>query len=147
VNLYAESSAVLSWLLGEPAGESVLGLLERADIVVTSELTLVECDRALIRARSMGALSEAERMDRRAALNNAAAGWHILTLATEILDRAREPFPGKLLRTLDALHIASLLAARAGVPGLALLTFHHGLGAVARQLGFACVPGALPIGG
>jgi len=49
MNLYAETSAVLSWLLGEPDGEAVRGALMSADEVLVSELTLLECHRAFVR--------------------------------------------------------------------------------------------------
>ncbi len=55
--VYAESSAVFSWLLGEPAGPVVRRTLEAAEFVVASDLTLVECDRAFHRARSLGELA------------------------------------------------------------------------------------------
>lgn len=41
MRVYAESSAVLAWLLGEEAGEEVRGLLARAEDVFTSVLTPV----------------------------------------------------------------------------------------------------------
>ena len=50
MNLYAESSAVLAWLLGEDAGAEVKEILTRAETVVASDLTVIECDRVLIRA-------------------------------------------------------------------------------------------------
>lgn len=58
--LYAESSAVLAWLLGEEMGEPVRQLLAAAEGVVTSELTLLECDRVLHRSvagSAMGCLA------------------------------------------------------------------------------------------
>ena len=69
MNLYAESSAVLAWLLGEDAGAEVRDILSRADAVVASDLTLIECDRVLIRATTLGDLSEADAADRRAYLS------------------------------------------------------------------------------
>ncbi|MEP7010138.1 MAG: hypothetical protein ABJC13_07430 [Acidobacteriota bacterium] len=42
--VYAESSAVLSWLFGEPRGSEVRSILESAEFVVTSDLTLIEVD-------------------------------------------------------------------------------------------------------
>ena len=54
-------------------------------------------------------LTEAEAADRRAHLIAAAAHWHVLRIAAEIVDRARQPFPGDPIRTLDAIHLASLL--------------------------------------
>src|SRR5437764_816779 len=60
MNLYAESSAVLSWIFREAPAPHLKELLDRADLVVASDLTLVECERALVRAQAMKALSEAE---------------------------------------------------------------------------------------
>jgi hypothetical protein len=60
--LYAESSAVLAWLLGEPRSSEVAGALKDSAGVIASDLTLVECERVLIRAWSTGLLSESERI-------------------------------------------------------------------------------------
>ena len=61
MTLYAESSAVLAWLLGERAGHRVRELLRRADLVVASDLVLIECDRVLIRAVTLGDISGGSR--------------------------------------------------------------------------------------
>jgi uncharacterized protein with PIN domain len=45
VRLYAESSAVLAWLLGEESASRLRALLAEAEIVVASDLTLIECAR------------------------------------------------------------------------------------------------------
>ena len=122
MSLYAESSAVLAWLLGEEAGARVRQLLTAADIVVASDLTLIECERVLIRAVAVGELTEADAADRRAHLTAAASHWHVLRIGPEIVDRARQPFPGEPIRTLDAIHLASALTARSAVAGLELLS-------------------------
>ena len=49
LNLYAESSAVLCWLLDEPRAPEVREALASAELVLASSLTLIECDRVLIR--------------------------------------------------------------------------------------------------
>ena len=59
MTLYAESSAVLAWLLGERAGHRVRELFRRADLFVASDLVLIECDRFLIRAVTLGDIPEA----------------------------------------------------------------------------------------
>ena len=59
MNIYAESSAVLAWLLGEEVGRSVRQVLRRAELVMASDLTLVECDRVLIRAVTLEEIDEA----------------------------------------------------------------------------------------
>jgi len=142
VNIYAEPSAVLAWLLGESAGHRVREVLRRADLVAASDLTLLECDRVLIRAVMMGEVDEATAADRRARLNAAAAHWHIWRVSWDIIDRARHPFPAEPLRTLDAIHLASALAMRSAVPGVELLTLDDRIRRSGQQLGFRLQPTA-----
>ena len=142
MNLYAESSAVLSWLLGEPDGVRVLDCLVAADTVVASELTLVECDRVLIRAVLMKTLSETAAADRRAELYAGSALWHIFGIGHEVLDRARQPFPEEPVRTSGALHLATAVLARSAVPGIQVLSLDEKLRASARRLGFRLLPGS-----
>ena len=140
MNIYAESSGVLAWLLGEDAAPRVRELLSQAELVIASDLTLLECDRVLIRAVVLGEVDEAAAADRRAHLNAAAAHWHILRLSAEIVDRARQPFPAEPIRTLDAIHLASALAARAGVAGVELLSLDERVRRAGQQLGFRLQP-------
>ena len=140
MNLYAESSAVLAWLLDEPTGPAMRRLLGEAEVIVASDLTLIECDRVLLRAVALKELTEAEAADRRAHLNAAAAHWQLLRIAGEIVDRARQPFPGDSIRTLDAIHLASLLVARSAVAGLRLLSLDERVCQAARGLGVAVEP-------
>jgi len=140
VNLYAESSAVLAWLLDEPTAPVVRRLLVEGEAIVTSDLTLIECDRVLLRAVALEELTEAEAADRRAHLNSAAAHWHVLRIAAEIVERARQPFPGEPVRTLDAIHLASLLVARSAVAGLRLLSLDERVRKAAKGLGVGFEP-------
>lgn len=140
MSLYAESSAVLAWLLDEAAGPFVRQTLSESEIVVASDLTLIECDRVLHRAAALGDLTEAEVADRRAHLATAAAHWHVLRLGPEVVDRARQPFPGDPLRTLDAIHLASVLVARSAVAGLKLLSLDERIRSVGKKLGLALLP-------
>jgi predicted nucleic acid-binding protein len=140
LNIYAESSAVLAWLLGEKFGESVRAVLRGAEVVMSSDLTLVECDRVLIRAVATGEVDEAAAADRRAHLNAAARFWHLWRIGPEIMERARRPFPAEPIRTLDAIHLASALAARSAVPGLDLLSLDERIRESGKQLGFRALP-------
>jgi predicted nucleic acid-binding protein len=142
MSVYAESSAVLAWLLGEAASESARRALSDSDVVVSSDLTLVECERVLIRAVALGELPEAEAASRRAHLNAAAARWHLLRLGADVVERARRPFPCEAMRALDALHLSCALVARAALPDLQLLTLDDRLREVAHQLGFPVQPAA-----
>ena len=140
MNLYAESCAVLAWLLDEPTAAEVRRLLRGAEVTFASDLTLIECDRVLLRALALKELTAAEAADRRAHLAAAAAHWQILRIASEIVDRARQPFPEEPIRTLDAIHLASLLVARTAVPGLALLSLDDRVRQAARGLGVELLP-------
>ena len=140
MNVYAESSAVVAWLLGEPGSEAVRDQLAASEIVLSSDLTLVECDRVLTRAHSSGRISEAAAADRRGRLVRAAEHWAVLTLAEEIVRRARQPFPLEPIRTLDALHLAAALQARALVPETRLLSLDDRVRDSGRELGFELLP-------
>lgn len=124
--LYAESSAVLAWLLGEPDSERVREALASAELMLSSELTLIECERVLIRAVVTGAAREQH--------------WTLLSFDPEVAERARRPFPNEPIRTLDALHLAWLLFARSLVPETVLLSRDARLRSAAHDLGFALLP-------
>lgn len=144
MNMYAESSAILGWLLDEPSAPAICRLLAAADLIVASDLTLIECDRVLLRAVAVGELNETEAADRRAHLQDAASHWHTLRIGAEVVDRARQPFPGHPIRTLDAIHLASVLTARAGIAGLKLLSLDDRVRRTAKRLGLELLPVEIP---
>jgi predicted nucleic acid-binding protein len=138
--LYAESSAVLTWLLGESGADDIAAELRGARGVIASDLTLIECERALIRAWSTGLMPEAARVDQSAELARVAAHWTRLRVDEDVVERARRPFPIEPLRTLDALHLACALVARSVAPNLRLLTRDQRIRENAERLGLATVP-------
>jgi predicted nucleic acid-binding protein len=140
VSLYAESSAILGWLLGEPEGAAVRRALSAAPAVVSSDLTLIECERTLIRASVNGQLTEVDAGERSATLARATAHWVHLRMTPELLERVRRPFPVEPIRSFDAIHLASALAARAVFPDLRLLTLDERIRENGRRLGFKVVP-------
>lgn len=140
MNLYAESSAVLAWVLDENSAAAVRQSLAAAEIIVASDLTLIECDRVVLRAAALGELTEAEAADRRAHLTAAASHWQILRVAPEIVERARQPFPGEPIRTLDAIHLASALTARTAIVGLMLLSLDDRVRKAGKRLGLGIIP-------
>ena len=140
MKLYVESSAVLAWLLEQDSGELVADSLAHAELVVASDLTLIECDRVLIRAVVLGELDEADADDRQARLNAVATQWTLLGLGDEIMERARRPFPTEPIRTLDAIHLASALIGRKAIPELAMLSLDTAVRRAANRLGFSLVP-------
>jgi uncharacterized protein len=140
MNLYAESSAILAWLLDEAAAPEVLRHLSAAQVVIASDLTLIECDRVLIRAAALGEIPEADAADRRAHLVAIAAHWQVMRVAGEVVERARQPFPAEPIRTLDSIHLAAAITARAAIAGLALLSLDERIRASGRKLGFEMLP-------
>lgn len=138
--LYAESSAVLSWLLGQSEGEPARELLAGAELVLASELTVLECHRALIRAQRTGGLPEADATGLRARLSRASLHWVLLAVESDVLERARRPFPAEPVRTLDAIHLSSALVARSAVPQMALLSLDERVRGNGTALGFEVVP-------
>ncbi len=131
---------MLSWLLGETTAPRVRQLLKDADAVVSSDLTLVECDRVLHRASALGLLDEAHAINLHAQLAATARHWNVLRITQSIVQRARQPFAGEPIRTLDALHVASALHARTAVPDLALFSLDERIRRVGRGLGLDVVP-------
>lgn len=140
MSIYAESSAVLAWLLGEPPARQVREALAEAEVVLSSDLTLVECERVLIRAVANSRMTEATAADRRAMLVRAAQHWAVLTLSEEIIRRARRPFPDEPIRTLDALHLSAALRARSLVAQTRLLSLDGRIRSCGRAIGFEVIP-------
>ena len=140
MSVYAESSAVLSWLLAEPRADAVRESLSEAEVILASELTLIECDRALIRAVATGLLSEGKAADGHSLLRRISTHWVILSLDPEIVERARRPFPVEPIRALDALHLAYALFARSLVPETGLLSLDQRVRSTGTELGLDVVP-------
>ncbi len=135
--LYAESSAVLAWLLGEPHSEEAVKRIDQADTVVTSALTLLEIERALIRAEKQGLLSAAECQKIKGIIARSARSWVVMTTSEDVLRGAGRVFPAEPVRTLDALHLATALLFLQAFPDLQMLTFDQRIDENSHALGFA----------
>jgi predicted nucleic acid-binding protein len=140
MNIYAESSAVAAWLLREPQETDVYAILVAATHVVSSDLTLVECDRAIQRGAAIRRISPAAAKSASSDLTATAAKWDVVNLLPAIVERARRPFPFEPIRTLDALHVAWALHARAAIPDLAILSLDDRIRRVAQSVGIAVLP-------
>jgi len=96
-----------------------------------------------VHAAMLGEMDEAMAADCRAHLNAAAAHWHLWRISSDIVDRAKLPFPAEPVRTLDAIHLASALAVRSVVPGVELLSLDDRIRRAGVQLGFRVQPASL----
>ena len=131
---------MLCWLLNEAQAPAVRESLAAADLVLASCLTLIECDRVLIRAAATRLLPEAVAAERRAVLARTADHWVVFELDAEVMERARRPFPAEPIRTLDAIHLATALLARSLVPDLAILSLDERVRRSGEQTGFRVLP-------
>jgi predicted nucleic acid-binding protein len=134
---YIETSALLRVLL-----DGDLGLLPElsGEGLVTSALTFVEAARAIGRARrerrlDAGSAREAHRQ--LAAFERACA---TIALDDEVCRRAREEFPVEPVRSLDAIHLASVRVLDGELGGLEVVSCDERVRPNAAALGFVLIP-------
>ena len=138
--LYAESSAVLTWLLSQEDAAKIGSTLAEAELIFSSDLTLLECERVLVRGSATGELSEGEVTNRQVILRTAAQHWMLLGFAPAVIERAQRTFPNEPVRTLDALHLAFALEAKRIIPETRILSLDRRIRESARQLGLEISP-------
>jgi predicted nucleic acid-binding protein len=120
--LYLETSAVLRWLFGEPEASRIASLIEEAEEPVCSALTILEAQRAVIRARTEKTAG-VSRYPAVEAILLASAGWTMMEITPEVRSRAAKTFPVEPIRTLDAIHLATALEFSKVFPDLSVLSF------------------------
>jgi predicted nucleic acid-binding protein len=135
--LYVESSAVLRWLLAEPAAEVVMKQIEAHKHVVSSALTIVETERALLRFEHQGSIKPAQRAKLAAVFRRAANAWSLREITTGIRERAGKPFPVEPVRSRDALHLATVLEFLDVYDELAVLSYDQRILANLAALGLS----------
>ena len=126
--------------LEQDYGELIAERLAQAELIISSDLTLIECDRVLLRAVTLNELEESDAAHRQARFNAVAARWTLLSLDEEIVERARRRFPAEPIRAVDAIHLASAVVARKAVPDLAVLTLDRRVRTAADVFGFSLLP-------
>lgn len=125
MKLYLDSSAVVKLVQREPESDALRRYLRRhrADAPVTSALARVEVVRA-VQPGGAPAVAHAQRQ---------LARMHQVIMDSELLDRAAMVAPGTLLRTLDAIHVAS--AELLGAELRAVVTYDGRMADLASSLG------------
>jgi predicted nucleic acid-binding protein len=106
-NLYVESSALARILIEQDQG--LAQAVAAAERLLTSALTVVETARAISRARRERRLTPAQGRAAERALASFGRAAHVLAVDDEVLEGARKDFPVEPIRTLDAIHLASIL--------------------------------------
>ena len=95
-----------------------------------------------VQAQALGRIDERDASRLAARLANTHTRWDVLELDESILDRVARHFPIEPVRTLDAIHLASALAARSAIPEVAVLSLDHRVRQCAQRLGFEVLPPA-----
>lgn len=108
--LYVESSAILAWIFGEAAGDHSRKVINSVRPIVSSTLSVLEVERAVRRALSTRAITESDAVKLQGLFRSVCRGWEFMEMTPEIQRRAAEPFPLEPLRSLDALHLATVLS-------------------------------------
>jgi uncharacterized protein with PIN domain len=139
VIVYAESSGILAWLLGEATAPAVRDTLAGAERVVASTLTPLECGRALARAVALARLTDADAREAARLLRNATRSWALLELTGPPVDRATRRFPAEPVRTLDALHLAAALEFQGALGPITMLSLDARIRENAVALGMTVV--------
>jgi hypothetical protein len=76
----------------------------------------------------------------RSSLAKMVTHWRLMPVSREIVNRARQPFPGEPIRSLDAIHLASALAAADSLPEFGLLSLDRRVRATGARLGLRVLP-------
>jgi predicted nucleic acid-binding protein len=120
--LYLDTSAVLRATLEAGTTPEMEARIQAAPALLTSRLSLVESARAVIRVRESYRVPEQELALVERQLDAIWSRCEIWELTPAICELACRVAPRKLLRALDALHLATFLAARRRFDELELLT-------------------------
>lgn len=132
---YIESSALVAALLERDA--EALAELREIGRRTTSALTFAEAARALLRARAARRITANEE---RAALRDLGALERCCTVfavTEDILTRAGRPFPVEPVRTLDAIHLATIELLGEAPQLVTVVTRDERVARNARALGYA----------
>ena len=129
--LYLDTSVVLRATLETGTSPELERALGEAEILIVSRLALVEASRALLRLRALGRIGDTAVADVRRHLDELWSRCEIWELGRGVCEAAESVAPSRHLRTLDALHLATFLAARRHIADLELLTADERLAAAA----------------
>ena len=132
--LYLDSSAILRPVLEQGFSPDVEKRINDADVLITSRFSLVETARAFLRVRLLGERPEAAVAD---AEREVAVLWRrceIWELTREVCELAELVAPRAIVRSLDALHLATFAIARREIEELDFLTADRHLQAAAEAV-------------
>ncbi len=136
--LYVETSAILSWLFGEPDSSTVVDIINDHEVIVSSVLSVIETGRAIIRAVNENIISPGEKQKLKGFFANQSTGWAYLEINKAVRERAAQIFPVEPIRSLDAIHLSTALEFLQIYPDLTVLSFDKRIVENLFPLGLNC---------
>jgi uncharacterized protein len=124
---YVDSSALLKLVVREPETAALEADLAGRDGLLVSRLAVVECRRAAQRVPHRRVLQTVEQV---------LEALYLIELTPALLDDAGAADP-PLLRSLDAIHLATALSIRE--PGLEVITYDRRFAEAARARGLTVI--------
>lgn len=132
---YIESSALVAALLENDA--AARASMRAPGLRITSAVTLAEADRAIVRARTTGRISDTQARAAARAVRALERRIDIINVTDTVLARVRRPFPVEPVRTLDAIHLASVEVLGSPPDVTTVITRDERVRANAHALGYA----------
>jgi predicted nucleic acid-binding protein len=122
VRLYLDTSAILRAVLETGTSREIEERIGQAEVLITSRLTHVESARTFLRLRAAGSHRDAPLSDAEREVADVLARCELWEISPSVCELACRVAPVKLLRALDAIHLATFLLARRRLRGLEMLT-------------------------
>lgn len=131
---YIETSALLAVRLEKDAAarQAILG----EGVRFISALTLAEAARRIVRTGAVGQLSELQVRASQAWILRFGRRCRIVDISDDILARVRRRFPIEPIRTLDAIHLATVESIGEDPLNVAVVTRDRRIAENARALGY-----------
>lgn len=130
--LYLDSSAILRPILEQGLSPAVEKRINDAEVLITSRLSLVETARAFLRVRLLDERPEAVVADAERGVTALWRRCELWELTREVCERAELVAPRTIVRSLDALHLATFAIARRQIEALEFLSADRRLQAAAE---------------
>ncbi len=136
-NLYVETSALVRVIL---EGDETVRPLLLGEGRFTSALTFTEAARAILRAQREGRLDARGAREAKKRVAEFGRSCEIVSMDEVILERAGREFPVEPVRTLDAVHLATVLSLNDAAIDIDVLSCDGRVRDNAEALGLTVLP-------
>jgi uncharacterized protein with PIN domain len=119
--LYLETSALLTWLFDEPNAAHIMDAMNRADLIVTSDLLRIETMRAIRRARHEKLITSEQFESLNQIFQDHLKSCFRMSMDESVITAATGDFPVEPVRSLDAIHLSTAMEYKKLYPELRML--------------------------